>query len=75
MDTLRAWVLMTNDIHLLFKSGTNGISAMMRKQLTWYAQYYNRCHNKDRSSLPGRYKTIFVDRDRGTFTKSAHQIL
>ena len=37
-----AWVLMTNHIHLLFKSGKDGISAVMRKQLTWYAQYYNR---------------------------------
>jgi REP element-mobilizing transposase RayT len=29
-----AWVLMTNHIHILFKSGQQGISAVMRKQLT-----------------------------------------
>jgi putative transposase len=34
-----AWVLMDNHVHLLFKSGKHGISAVMRKQLTWYAQY------------------------------------
>ncbi len=39
-----AWVLMTNHVHLLFKSGKQGISDVMRKQLTWYAQYYNRRH-------------------------------
>ena len=30
-----AWVLMTNHVHILFKSGKLGISAVMRKQLTW----------------------------------------
>ena len=33
-----AWVLMDNHVHLLFKSGQQGISAVMRKLLTWYAQ-------------------------------------
>jgi len=37
-----AWVLMDNHVHLLFKSGEVGISTVMRKVLTWYAQYFNR---------------------------------
>jgi len=37
-----AWALMKNHTHLLFKSGNPGMSSVMRKQLTWYAQYYNR---------------------------------
>lgn len=41
-----AWVLMTNHVHILLKSGKHGISAVMRKQLTWYAQYYNRRHGR-----------------------------
>ena len=41
-----AWVLMDNHIHLLFKSGKHGISAVMRKQLTWYAQYFNHRHKR-----------------------------
>ena len=40
--TIYAWVLMNNHVHLLFKSGAQGISAVMRKLLTWYAQYFNR---------------------------------
>jgi len=32
-----AWVLMTNHVHILFKSGKQGISEVMRRQLTWYA--------------------------------------
>ena len=35
-----AWVLMDNHVHILFKSGKQGISTVMRKLLTWYAQYY-----------------------------------
>ncbi len=38
-----ARVLMTNCVHLLFKSG---ISSVMRKLLTWYTQYYNHRHNR-----------------------------
>ena len=37
-----AWVLMDNHIHLLFRSAKQGISAVMRKLLRWYAQYYKR---------------------------------
>jgi len=29
-------------LHLLFKSGKYGISVVMRKLLTWYAQFQNR---------------------------------
>ncbi len=46
-----AWVLMTNHAHILFKSGKQGISAVMRKQLTWYAQYYNRRHRRPATFL------------------------
>jgi putative transposase len=41
-----AWVLMSNHAHVLFKSGSQGISTVMRKQLSWYAQYYNRRHRR-----------------------------
>ena len=41
-----AWVLMTNHVHILFKSGGKGISTVMRKLLTWYAIYYNRRHKR-----------------------------
>jgi len=58
-----AWVLMTNHVHILFKSGKQGISDVMRKQLTWYAQYYNRRHRRSGHLFENRYKSILCDED------------
>lgn len=58
-----AWVLMDNHVHLLFKSGKLGISAVMRKLLTWYAQYYNRRHKRTGHLFENRYKSILCDED------------
>jgi putative transposase len=56
-----AWVLMGNHVHLLFKSGEQGISAVMRKLLTWYAQYFNRRHGRSGHLFENRYKSILCD--------------
>ena len=61
--SIYAWVLMTNHVHLLFKSGGKGISTVMRKQLTWYAQYYNRRHHRTGHLFENRYKSILCDED------------
>ncbi|MBI1864908.1 MAG: transposase [Nitrospirae bacterium] len=58
-----AWVLMTNHAHLLFKSGKGGISAVMRKLLTWYAQDYNRRHKRTGHLFENRYKSVLCDED------------
>src|SRR4030066_96434 len=58
-----AWILMSNHVHILFKSGNNGISAVMRKLLTWYAQYYNRRHKRTGHLFENRYKSILCDED------------
>jgi putative transposase len=58
-----AWVLMSNHVHILFKSGSHGISAVMRKQLAWYAQYYNRRHKRTGHLFENRYKSILCDED------------
>jgi putative transposase len=58
-----AWVLMDNHVHILFKSGKHGISAVMRKTLTWYAQYYNRGHKRTGHLFENRYKSILCDED------------
>jgi REP element-mobilizing transposase RayT len=58
-----AWVLMDNHAHILFKSGKHGISAVMRKLLTWYAQYYNRRHKRTGHLFENRYKSILCDED------------
>lgn len=58
-----AWVLMDNHAHILFKSGQHGISAVMRKLLTWYAQYFNRRHRRTGHLFENRYKSILCDED------------
>jgi REP element-mobilizing transposase RayT len=58
-----AWVLMDNHVHLLFRSGKAGISSVMRRLLTWYAQYYNRRHHRTGHLFENRYKSILCDED------------
>lgn len=62
-SSVYAWVLMDNHAHILFKSGEDGISSLMRKQLTWYAQYYNRRHKRTGHLFENRYKSILCDED------------
>ncbi len=59
--SIYAWVLMDTHVHLLFKSGKLGISAVMRKLLTWYAQYFNRRHKRTGHLFENRYKSILCD--------------
>jgi len=59
-----AWILMSNHVHILFKSGRKGISAVMRKLLTWYAVYYNRRHKRSGHLFENRYKSILCEEDR-----------
>lgn len=61
--SIYAWVLMTNHVHLLFKSGGKGITTVMRKLLTWYAIYYNRRHKRTGHLFENRYKSILCDED------------
>lgn len=58
-----AWVIMNNHVHLLFKSGKQGISDIMRKLLTWYARYYNRRHRRTGHLFENRYKSILCEED------------
>ena len=62
-SSIYAWALMRNHAHILFKSGKDGISAVMRKLLTWYAQYFNRRHNRVGHLFQNRYKSILCDED------------
>lgn len=61
--TVYAWVLMSNHAHILFKSGKEGISAIMRKLLTWYAVYFNRRHRRTGHLFENRYKSILCDEE------------
>lgn len=62
-SSVYAWVLMTNHVHLLFKSGGKGISSVMRKLLTWYAIYFNRRHGRTGHLFENRYKSILCEED------------
>lgn len=62
-STIYAWVLMENHVHLLFKSGGQGISTVMRRLLTWYAQYFNRRHGRSGHLFENRYKSILCDEE------------
>jgi REP element-mobilizing transposase RayT len=58
-----AWVLLDNHAHVLFQSGWYGISIVMRKLLTGYAQYFNRRHRRTGHLFQNRYKSILCDRE------------
>jgi len=59
-----AWVLMRNHVHLLFFSGSTGISKFMRRLLTGYALRYNRRHRRNGHLFQNRYKSIICEEER-----------
>jgi len=58
-----AWAFMTNHAHFLFRSGTAGISTLMRRLLTGYAVFYNRRHRRHGQLFQNRYKSIICQED------------
>jgi len=62
--SIYAWTLMDNHLHLLVKSGGQGISYLMRKQLTWYAMYFNHKYHRTGHLFENRYKSIICEEER-----------
>jgi putative transposase len=62
--SIYAWTIMDNHIHLLVKSGSQGISYLMRKQLTWYAMYFNHKYHRTGHLFENRYKSIICEEER-----------
>ena len=58
-----AWVLMSNHMHILLKSGPSGLSRFMRRLLTGYAVTYNIRHKRHGHVFQNRYKSIICDED------------
>jgi putative transposase len=58
-----AWVFMPNHAHFLFRSGSSGISTLMRRLLTGYAVSYNRRHKRHSQLFQNRYKSIICQED------------
>ena len=63
-SSIYAWVVMETHAHLLLRSGKAGVSSLMRKLLTWYAQYYNRRHNRTGHLFENRYKSILCEEEK-----------
>ena len=58
-----AWSLMSNHVHLLIRSGSEGISTLMRRLLTGHAVSYNRRHKRHGHLFQNRYKSIICQED------------
>jgi REP element-mobilizing transposase RayT len=58
-----AWVLMTNHIHLLLRTGTAPIATVMRRLLTGYAVSFNWRHRRHGHLFQNRYKSILCQED------------
>lgn len=58
-----AWVFMTNHAHFLLRTGTVGISTVMRRLLTGYAVGFNHRHKRHGQLFQNRYKSIICQED------------
>ena len=58
-----AWALMPNHMHLLFRTGLIPIATIMRRLLTFYAQYFNRRYNRHGQLFQNRYKSILCEEE------------
>jgi len=58
-----AWTFMSNHAHLLLRSGSSGISTLMRRLLTGYAVSYNIRHKRHGQLFQNRYKSIICQED------------
>jgi REP element-mobilizing transposase RayT len=61
--TVYAFAVMSSHVHRLIRSGDMGISAIMRKLLTWYALYFNRRHRRTGHLFENRYKSILCEEE------------
>ena len=53
-----AWVLMSNHVHLLLRTGLDPIATVMRRLLTGYAQQFNRRNERHGHLFQNRYKSV-----------------
>ena len=58
-----AWVLMTNHVHMLLKTGLAPIATVMRRLLTGYAVSFNRRHRRHGHLFQNRYKSFLCEEE------------
>jgi REP element-mobilizing transposase RayT len=61
--TCYAWVLMSNHVHLLLKTGLAPIATVMRRLLTGYAVSFNRRHRRHGHLFQNRYKSFLCEEE------------
>ena len=57
------WALMTNHVHLLFKTGMAPLATVMRRLLTGYAVTFNRRHRRHGQLFQNRYKSFLCEEE------------
>jgi putative transposase len=62
------WALMPNHVHLLIRSGSQGLSSFMRRVLTGYASFFNRQRKRTGYVFQGRYKSIVCEQEEYLMT-------
>lgn len=58
-----AWVLMTNHVHLLLKTGNTPLSRLMARLGTGYAAGFNRRHGRAGHLFQNRFHSVLVESD------------
>lgn len=58
-----AWALMPNHFHLLIRSGSGGVPALMRRLMTGYAAAFNHRHRRAGPLFQNRYKSIICEEE------------
>ncbi len=58
-----AWALMPNHVHILLRSGPQGLPTYMRRLLSGYAISFNRRHDRHGHLFQNRYKSIVCEED------------
>ncbi|MBN2034489.1 MAG: transposase [Deltaproteobacteria bacterium] len=58
-----AWVLMSNHVHLLLRTGCVPIALLMNRLLSGYAGWFNKKYRRHGQLFQNRYKSILCQED------------
>lgn len=61
--TCYAWCLLPSQIHLLVRSGGQGLSHFMKRLLTGYVVHFNKKHKKQGPLFQNRFKSVLCQED------------
>ncbi|MFZ5863465.1 MAG: transposase [Nitrospirota bacterium] len=61
--TCLAWCLLSNHLHLVLRSGPQGLAHLMRRLLTGYAGAFNRRYGRAGHLFQNRYRSLICEED------------